>query len=411
MAAVRRTEVRALLSRYGVLFGAPVVLAALSVFFPGGRAQSAPFEPRDSDVVERFPAPASDPELRDLAALRERLGRTPDDVALAARTAEKLVELARRHSDPRFLGQAEAILAPFSSSSVPSEVLLLKATLSQSQHRFEQSLALLDRVLAAERSNPQAWLTRAVVLTVLGRGIEALGSCEEIRSRATDLVYRSCRGAALSASGGAALARDELRAALARQNDDPMSVRGYAQSVLGEAFVRLGRFEDAERAFQDALRSSPGDSYTLGAYADVLLQRGASGEVETLLAEYTAVDTLLLRLAIAATRGGRAHASDLVDDLGARIEAIRRRGDTAHLREEARFELALRNDPSRALALAIKNFEVQREPVDVRLVIEAALEANDPSAAKAAISFVRTSGLDDAVISRLCAEARRRGLR
>jgi hypothetical protein len=58
--------------------------------------------------------------------------------------------------------------------------------------------------------------------------------------------------------------------------------------------------------------------------------------------------------------------------LGARFDASRARGDVVHRREEARYWLSLRDDPSRAHALAKANWDVQKEPWDARILREAA---------------------------------------
>ena len=56
-----------------------------------------------------------------------------------------------------------------------------------------------------------------------------------------------------------------------------------------------------------------------------------------------------------------------------------------HQRENARYELALRGDARSALALALDNWKVQREPSDLRILAEAAAAARDA----AAIDIVR----------------------
>ena len=69
-----------------------------------------------------------------------------------------------------------------------------------------------------------------------------------------------------------------------------------------------------------------------------------------------------------------------MEQLRDRFEASRLRGDRVHLREEARFTLHLLNDPKAALKLAQENWQVQKEPADVRILLEAALAAHDAAA-------------------------------
>ncbi|MCI0467710.1 MAG: hypothetical protein L0Y57_11995, partial [Beijerinckiaceae bacterium] len=84
-----------------------------------------------------------------------------------------------------------------------------------------------------------------------------------------------------------------------------------------------------------------------------------------------------------------------------RFEASRLRGDRVHVREEARFTLHLLNDPKAALTLARENWQVQKEPADVRILLESALAARDGAAIEAARRWLRETGLEDVQLGRL----------
>jgi hypothetical protein len=77
------------------------------------------------------------------------------------------------------------------------------------------------------------------------------------------------------------------------------------------------------------------------------------------------------------------------------------RGDFVHQREEARFDLRLRRRPAEALRLALANWQVQREPADLRILMESALAAGQPAAAQAALEFIRTNRLEDVQLAKL----------
>ena len=64
--------------------------------------------------------------------------------------------------------------------------------------------------------------------------------------------------------------------------------------------------------------------------------------------------------------------------LKSRFDAAALRGDKLHQQEEARFHLHLLERRARALSLARENWTLQREPRDARILLEAALAANDP---------------------------------
>ena len=87
--------------------------------------------------------------------------------------------------------------------------------------------------------------------------------------------------------------------------------------------------------------------------------------------------------------------------MGARFDALAQRGSDYFGREQVRFELHVRRDPKAALALAQRNWEVQRAPWDARVLLEAARAAGDTQAAAPVLAFVRETKLEDPVIEAL----------
>jgi hypothetical protein len=123
-----------------------------------------------------------------------------------------------------------------------------------------------------------------------------------------------------------------------------------------------------------------------------------------LLKDMTRSDLLLLRLALAAKALKAPPLAGWQGDLQARFDAARRRGDKLHQKEESRFELQLRGDPQRALALASENYTLQREPADARVLLEAALAARQPAAAAPVLQWMADSGIESAALRRIAAE-------
>src|SRR5277367_3592117 len=132
------------------------------------RAYAAAYIPSsDSAVLAELPAGT---RHADVSARRLAQGRV--DVAIPL--AQFYIQQSRLSGDLRYLGYAEAVLAPWvKQSPVIPDVLVLQATLQQSRHEFAASLATLDRALAVRPDDAQALLIRATVLRVLGRYPEA----------------------------------------------------------------------------------------------------------------------------------------------------------------------------------------------------------------------------------------------
>ena len=376
-------------------------------------AVAKPFVPENDDVVvERLPE-KSDPSLALLKRQRAALARAPADPALAAPVARRAIEAARATGDPRFLGQAQAALAPWwFTDDAPPAILVLRATLKQSMHDFGGALDDLDRIVAARPTDGQALITRATVLTVQGRYAEAERDCARLASIANELVAATCAAGPASLSGAAAEADRTLMRALARNRYADPGLKAWAYTLAAEVAARRGEYIDAEAHFQAALVLDRRDSYLLGAFADFLLDRQRAEDVVDLLRNETTNDALFLRLVLAEGKlAGRAPDAQATfaahrDELAARFEAARRRGDTVHRREEARYALAIEGDARRALALALANWAVQREPADLRLLAEAAKSTSNSAALATVDRWIEEHRLEDVTLAAIRGHAK-----
>ena len=369
------------------------------------RSEGDPPVPLDGDErapLELVSARGHDPRLAELARLRAKLGRTPTDERQALQFARMAMEEGRRQGDPRHFGQAEAALAPWWSAAAPPEdIQLLRATLRQTRHDFSGALADLDGLLSRAPTHPQALLTRAVVLTVLGRHAEALGSCARLPAEVSPLVRAACAAPSRVAGASRSPEVDEaLRVVTAALTGAHPTERAWGHSLIGELRFWAGQSAVAERELRRALALDPADRYTLATYADLLLDAGRDAEVSALLTGRQADEALLLRLAVAEHRQGSARARELTQELAERFAAARRRGDQTHLREEARFALELADEPKRALDLALAGWQVQREPWDARLVLASARAAGQVERAAQVAAYVDARGPGWAGVSR-----------
>jgi hypothetical protein len=362
-------------------------------------------------VVARVPPRGADPAARDVERLRAQIRQAPRDLDAAVRLARLDLQAARDGADPRFLGRAEAALAPWwSEASPPPEVVLLRATIRQARHEFDAALVDLERLVGPrdEADRPlapqptqailaQALLTRAVILGVKARYDEGLASCARLAGLASPFVLAACRAPLLGLTGRAAGAATELAALLDQ-------AAGPAEAAWGRAVLAdLARSEGDERGAEALLRSvlalAPSDRGAMAALCDLLLDAGRAGEVAALVRGHEDDDGLLLRLALAEATpgrrpesGGGASRDGAAATVAARFAASRERGDTVHQREESRFALHVEHDPARALRLAAANWEIQREPADARALLEAALAANHPASARPALEWLNAIG-------------------
>jgi tetratricopeptide (TPR) repeat protein len=363
--------------------------------------QAAPYIPASGQLVVETVPRRGDPAQQELRRLRSQLNASPNDIALAATIARRYIALARSETDPRYLGYAESALAPWwQQAAPPTDVRLLRATLLQSTHQFTPALADLKAVLASEPQNVQAWLTQATVQTVQGDYSGATVSCARVSGLSIELVGITCIANIGAVTGKAAASEQLLDLTLSRSSNAPQDLRVWALTLLAEMAQRRGDATTSEARFRRALTLSPRDSYLLGAYADLLLEQNRAADVLELLRDQERIDALLLRRALALQQAGKQSAMQAdVRELAARFDAAAQRGDTVHQREQARFELVLRHDAKTALALARKNWEVQKEPADIRIYLQAAVQAR--ADARPVIEWVATHHTEDAAATRL----------
>ena len=368
--------------------------------------RAAPYLPNDdTQPLERLPT-ASNQKLRELRRQHAELARNPNDLTLALRVATLDIEAARAESDPRYNGYAEAALGPWLGLlSPPNTVLLVRATLRQATHDFKAALDDLDRVILADPRNLQARLTRAIILQVQGEYGQALKACLSLALLAEHLVTTTCLASVNSLQGQGVMSRAALQSALEGISpDENPQLHLWALTILAEIEARLGELIAAEQHFREALSLGLRDGYLLGAYADFLLDTGRPQEVQALLQDEVRIDPLLLRLALAEQRLGTPSLPKHISDLSERFAMSRLRGDTSHRREEARFALRLLNQVPNALRLAEANWSVQHEPWDARILLEAALAADAPLAARSVLDWLKGSRLEDEQIQKLASQ-------
>jgi tetratricopeptide (TPR) repeat protein len=346
---------------------------AALLFAAGARlVAAAPYVPADdATVLERVPARAA---LERLAPLRQAVAAHPADLDRALTLAQAYTAIGRENGDPRFVAYSESTLAPWMRQSRPPEkVLVVQATALQYLHRFDESLALLDRALALQPLDAQAWLTRATLLELKGDFASARPACAHLARAADALIALICLASVDGRSGRLAVGYERLRTSAAYDSRLPAGTRAWALALRAEMAERLGDAASAAADYATALEISPRDPYVEAAYADLLLRTGRPDEVLTLLAGSEAQDPLLLRLAIAAHRLGSHEAPRWRQAFEARLRAAEREGDNTHQREQAMFLLDVRGDAGAALESARRNWVLQREPADLRIYTRAAL--------------------------------------
>ena len=382
----------------------PVALIGLALAAAGPVSHAAPYTPTsDAQVLARVPARALDAQARELQALRAAARARPNDAAAAVALARRYVDVAAADGDPRYMGYAQAALAPWwSAPSPPAAVRVQRAVLRQYGHDFDAALADLAEALRAEPDNAEAWSWTAAIQMVRADYPAAARACEGLAPLTSALLGQACRASVESLTGQAGAAAARLASALAAATDASPAERQWALTRQAEIAERRGDATTAERAFEAGLGTGLDDVYLRAAHADFLLDQGRPRDVLKRLEDGARADVLLLRLALAARAASDTRAAAWSNELSARFAAARARGDRTHEKEEARFVLA-QGDAAGALVLAQRNYALQREPADARILLEAALAARQPQAAAPALQWLQANRIESTVLQALAA--------
>lgn len=362
------------------------VVAVMPLSYGAGDDSSDPPAGPQADTVILQLGDSAD-SSQGLAARWRALQRNPDDAGAASRYAS----LALRHyalsGDARYLGYAEGAVAPWQDDADPPlAVWLLRARILQTQHRFAEAGADLDRLLAKHRQSVEGMLLAADAW-------RRAGDIDRARSRCAGLALAGfaepalhCAADILMSLGQAGEAYDLLSPLHEDASQAPKALEQWMLTVAADAAAAAGKDPEARALYERALDIPDASIATHASYADLLLADARPQEAIAALARapYPDADALLLRRAVAAKQLDGENLEALRERLRAGFDEAQELGTAAlHLREQALFALLIEDDPDAALAYAEKNWTLQKGWEDAELFIEAARAAGRPEAAGA----------------------------
>jgi len=372
----------------------------------GPTLEAAPFRPTDDRaVIERLPTRPTDPVQRELAELRRIHAAAPGEPGPAVDLARRYFSLALESGDMRYTGYAQAALAAWRRppGPVPVDVLVVKAQLAQYRHDFIDALKLFDAAIALDPKNVRAHAWRAAVNMVIARYDAVRADCTRVRELGEALLATGCEAYLDATLGKAGAAYDALAAQLKAEQGARPTLKLWTLTVLAEIARRKGDMAAAEAHYKAALQLENSDQYLLAAYAELLTHQRRWPDIVALLRRWERSDVLLLQLARAERAVGTPEANAHAALLRSRFADAALRGDSINAQDEAWFRLEFEQDPKGALALALQNWAIQKEPRDAEIVLEAALAARDPSAAKPVMDWLARTGLEDPRLAELAA--------
>ncbi len=326
------------------------------------------------------------------------------DAASAVRQAEAYLRLARATNDARYFGRAEAAIRPWDSGTrVPPGIDLLAADLAQQRHEFSIARQRLDRILANDSRNVEAWIKRANVGLLMGDAASARRDCIGALQAGAALPGTVCLATAMT--GPASLERARRLLAALPLDGTTADLARWRLLTEADLALRAGDEPAALGLLEKAHALDPAHEETRTKLAELLLERASFARAQA-LARAPGPSLARQLVALRAAEALRdAQAPALRAGLEAAFALARRRGETPHDREEAGFALHVDHDAARSLVLAQRNFARQKDTADLRLLAEAARAASSASALESLRAWMRTTGFQDRVVDSKLREA------
>lgn len=386
------------------LFVAPLFIFSLLLADTTLSAASEAFQPESArEVLLTIPAAERESQAN-ISDARRAFALSPDSAEAAAKLASAYLSLHEKLGDPRYIGYAASVMSEFEevsgSKPLPARIRIINADLLQAQHQFAEAEAALKDIIKASPEQWNAWLMLASIAETRGNYDLARRACAQLVFAGKTLSGLTCSASVASVRGQSAEALRQMELALAEAGQHSPEIIAWSHVVAAEIALRIDRTQKAEALLETAL-SIRDSLYTRLALADLLIQQERYDDASSVIEDLPASDAVLIRRARIAGQASPRDLPVLARQLERRVEAMRLRGEVSHGREEAQIALLLAAEPASALEAALRNWDKQRESIDAMLLLEAAIAAQKPEAARPVLEWMETNESDDVRLLRL----------
>lgn len=245
------------------LWCAPILL----YFVAGGDCYclAAPRSAFVPEIVSESPTPCDEGGIsRAISFLRGKVTDDPLDEVAAGMLGYRLLEYARRERKFDGLREVERLLESNLARSEALSVKLLRASLYRSQHRFLESLNVIDELLQSSTVLKESERDAARLLAIdlkleLGRIDDASAMISEYSTGDKPALIGVRRAKLAEMSGSLETAAGVVEDLLTKESDD--SSRDFEAVWLrlqhGERLVRIGRLVEARKVYEAAAMICP----------------------------------------------------------------------------------------------------------------------------------------------------------
>ena len=328
----------------------------------------------------------------------ERLGEKNFDAGSYLQAVFNTYELATRNNDARAYGHTLQLLQQWPSAQpMPDTARLIKAAALQHSHHFDAAAAELAHIPAQSPARHSAAQMLAQISLTAGHYDAAIKACDELRDRGAALLALNCQTQIDGLTGDANHALTQLRTLLAQDSLAP-AMRLEFLLTAADIANRLAMNEQAQQYYQAALQLAPDNNYLIISYSDWLMRESNPGAVLALLADRFDPESdfeQLILYALALRESGQQSAFDkYAQRLNTALSAMHQRGDDRPHKLIAQHALYIANDYALAVQAAKANWQIQKEPSDLLLLVKAGNAAQDSAALDIARSWLAETGTE-----------------
>ena len=373
------------------------------------------FKPAESAVVLTASVHAASGRPNALRALDQTWRAQPQQLPTALAYARAVFVLGLSEGDLRWYGSAKAALTPWwTAADLPAEAYFLRGLVKQGFHDFQEGLKDINRAIALEPARAEFWSWRFALHLLLADMAGAQKDIDEMGRLFGQEEAQVYRAVLLYRTGQPLPAVDMLSRAFRSANYQDASSQDWLGFHLGEAHRVAGQPARALAVWGQRLQASPRSHLIRLSLADLHNQQGQYRQAQTIAmaasgkapnnSTTTLTDALLMQ-AVLASRGLKdPDESRLASQLEARLQSQALRQEALIERPKLIYQIAYGRDLKAGLALSVDNWQLQKEPPDAVLFVQAALALGQARAAEPVVNWAEATGYTDPQLTPMLAQ-------
>lgn len=381
---------------------------ALSAALAPSTGWSQPrFLPQPAQVVLPVSAHTVGEATRELKAAEQAWRQDPKNLDAAARYARQTFLLGVTEGDLRWFGTAKAALLPWwTAPGLPADGHFMRGLVRQGFHDFEGGLADINAAIALDGTRAEFWSWRFAIHLLWADMPAARADCEQLAQRAGTQEGKACQAILAYRTGQAVDAVQALKALVAAPDFQGNLAQDWLRFHLGEAQRTAGQFAAAQATWTKHLARRPSAHAVRLSLVELLNARGEHAQAKRLATMPAPTDALLVQQLLASHALADADAPRLAQQVEDRMAAQALRQDPLIERPKMVYLIQFGKDVPAGLALALENWQAQKEPPDALLLVEAALKLKRPQEAVPVLDWMAKTGYTDPALAALAQQVK-----